>query len=231
MIILDNITKRYVDGSGTRNVLDGLSLRVDDGDFIAVTGESGSGKTTLLSILATLITVDEGKYMLGDTVVTDSEELLSGIRNKHIGMVFQDFRLIPQFTAIQNILLPLLAETDSVSADEKGYAEQLMTLMGISALKDKYIEHISGGEKARVAICRALINKPSLLLADEPTGQLDEANSNTIAELFKKINSELGTTIVMVTHSPEMAKVANRCYQLRDGQLCPLPVSTKCEVL
>ena len=219
MFQLIGITKQYSDGSGVRKVLDRLSLQVDDGEFIAITGESGSGKTTLLSILGTLITPDEGTYVLGDTEITASTEQLSNIRNKKIGMVFQDHRLLPQFTAIQNILLPCLADADSVSDAAVARAEELMNFMGISALKDKQVDVLSGGEKTRVSICRALINQPLLLLADEPTGQLDESNAKIIAELFKKINAELHTTIVMVTHSDEMAKVANKHYNLQNGTL------------
>ena len=219
MLQLDNITKQYTDGSGIRKVLDRLSLQVEDGDFIAITGESGSGKTTLLSILGTLIAPDEGTYTLGDVKITDSADQLSAIRNKQIGMVFQDHRLLPQFTALQNILLPLLANEDSVSKEATEKAEQLMDFMGISLLKDKNVSNLSGGEKTRVAICRALINQPLLLLADEPTGQLDDVNAQLVANLFKKINTELHTTIVMVTHSQEMAKVANKCFSLLQGKL------------
>lgn len=219
MLQLENITKQYADGSGIRKVLDGLMLQVEDGEFIAVTGESGSGKTTLLSILGTLISPDEGRYTLGDQEITATTELLSTIRNKQIGMVFQDHRLLPQFTAIQNILLPCLADEDAVSDSAVKKAEELMDFMGISLLKDKYVENLSGGEKTRVAICRALINQPLLLLADEPTGQLDESNAKIIAELFKKINAELHTTIIMVTHSDEMANVATKHYYLSQGTL------------
>lgn len=229
MFQLINITKQYTDGSGIRKVLDGLSLQVEDGDFVSITGESGSGKTTLLSILATLITPDEGTYSYEggsekwiikgfDPLIIQAEQL-SVIRNKQIGIVFQDHRLLPQFTAIQNILLPCLADKDSVSDSATEKAEELMQFMGITSLKDKYVTNLSGGEKTRVAICRALINEPRLLLADEPTGQLDEANAKIIAELFKKINAELHTTIVMVTHSDEMAKVANKHYHLQKGIL------------
>lgn len=226
MLQLENITKQYADGSGIRKVLDGLMLQVEDGEFIAVTGESGSGKTTLLSILGTLIVPDEGTYSYegGNDrwIIKGSDPLithLSTIRNQQIGMVFQDHRLLPQFTAIQNILLPCLADKDAAPETSVKRAEELMAFMGISPLKDKYVENLSGGEKTRVAICRALINQPLLLLADEPTGQLDESNAKIIAELFKKINVELHTTIIMVTHSDEMANVATKHYHLSQGTL------------
>lgn len=220
MLRLNNITKQYADGRGIRRVLDELDLEVNDGEFIAITGESGSGKTTLLSILGTILAPDDGTYILGDTEITQATDRLSMIRNSKIGMVFQDHRLLPQLTAIQNILLPLLAEKDTVSEEAVGRAEELMELVGITPLRDKYVDTLSGGEKTRVAICRALINKPLLLLADEPTGQLDADNAHLVADLFRKINTSLHTTIVMVTHSEEMATVADRCYELVEGNLC-----------
>lgn len=220
MITLENISKQYTDGTGIRKVLDGLSLYVDKGDFIAITGESGSGKTTLLSIIATLITADEGKYLLdGKDITGNNNDYLAEVRNKQIGMVFQDHRLLPQFSAIQNILLPLLASSDVVSSEDTNRVLQLMEFIGISDLKDKPVDNLSGGEKTRVAICRALVNNPHILLADEPTGQLDEINAQLVAELFHKVNTELHTTIIMVTHSAEMAKVASRQYKLVNGKL------------
>lgn len=227
MLRLNNITKQYADGRGTRRVLDGLELEAGDGEFIAVTGESGSGKTTLLSILGTILTPDEGTYVLGDTEITQATDKLSMIRNSKIGMVFQDHRLLPQLTAIQNILLPLLAEKDTVSEEAIGRAEELMELVGITPLRDKYVDTLSGGEKTRVAICRALINKPLLLLADEPTGQLDAGNAHLVADLFKKINASLHTTIIMVTHSQSMADVADKCYKLAEGKLLEIKSSKR----
>lgn len=219
LITLDNITKQFIDGMGIRRVLNGLSLHVDKGDFIAITGESGSGKTTLLSIIGTLIKPDDGTYLLDGKAIDHTEDTLAEIRNQQIGMVFQDHRLLPQFTAIQNICLPLLATHSSVSLEAMERAKQLMDMMGISALGDRYVDNLSGGEKARVAICRALINNPMLLLADEPTGQLDDANARQVAELFRMLNTELHTTIVMVTHSAEMASVANRKWKIENGKI------------
>ena len=134
-------------------------------------------------------------------------------------MVFQDHRLLPQFTAIQNICLPLLASHKSVPREAMERATQLMDMMGISTLGNRYVDNLSGGEKARVAICRALINNPMLLLADEPTGQLDDTNAKQVAELFRILNTELHTTIVMVTHSTEMARVANKKWKIENGKI------------
>ena len=175
MIRLENITKRFTDGQHTLTVLDALSLQVDRGEFIAVTGESGAGKTTLLSILGTLLLPDEGRYFLHNTEISASTppSTLCQLRNREIGFVYQDHRLLPQFTVWQNILLPTLA-TKSASTDDEQQ--------------------------------RAL----ELLLADEPTGQLDAANAQAVAHLFRKVNTELHTTVIMATHSSLMAKVARR---------------------
>ena len=212
MIRLENITKRFTDGQHTLTVLDALSLQVDRGEFIAVTGESGAGKTTLLSILGTLLLPDEGRYFLHNTEISASTppSTLCQLRNREIGFVYQDHRLLPQFTVWQNILLPTLATKSASTDDEQQRALELLDFMGILDLKEKPVTILSGGEQARVSIARALINQPSLLLADEPTGQLDAANAQAVAHLFRKVNTELHTTVIMATHSSLMAKVARR---------------------
>ena len=224
MIELDNITKRYTDGQRQLTVLDGLCLHVDEGDFIAITGESGAGKTTLLSILGTLLPADEGRYVLevsGERleVMQCSRDRICRLRNQEIGFVYQDHRLLPQFTVMQNILLPTLATKKTTTEEEQQHAMALLQFMGILPLKDSPVTQLSGGEQARVAICRALINRPAILLADEPTGQLDAANAQTIASLFQQVNTQLHTTIIMATHSAQMANVAQKIYQLKNGTL------------
>ena len=254
MIELENITKRFADGQRALTVLDGLSLKVDEGEFIAITGESGAGKTTLLNILGTLVSPDEGRYLIREEEVsTDkssskrlrerlrvgdgtsgkatgrrdsgnmddgtSEMRLCKLRNKEIGFVYQDHQLLPQFTVWQNILLPTLAMKSSSTEEEQRRAMELLEFMGIVALKDSHVTQLSGGEQTRVAICRALINQPAILLADEPTGQLDASNAKTIAALFQQVNTQLHTTIIMATHSAEMAKVAQKIFRLADGKL------------
>ena len=220
MLWLENITKRYADGQRSLTVLDGLSLTVEEGEFIAITGESGAGKTTLLNILGTLVAADEGRYLIRGEEVNDVlENRLCSLRNKEIGFVYQDHRLLPQFTVWQNILLPTLATKAASTEEEEHRAMELLEFMGIAALKDSPVTQLSGGEQTRVAICRALINQPAILLADEPTGQLDAANAQTIAKLFQRVNSQLHTTIIMATHSAEMAKVAQKNYQLVEGKL------------
>ena len=220
MLWLENITKRFADGQRSLTVLDGLSLTVEEGEFIAITGESGAGKTTLLNILGTLVAADEGRYLIrGEEVNNVLENRLCSLRNKEIGFVYQDHRLLPQFTVWQNILLPTLATKAASTEEEEHRAMELLEFMGIAALKDSPVTQLSGGEQTRVAICRALVNQPAILLADEPTGQLDAANAQTIAKLFQRVNSQLHTTIIMATHSAEMAKVAQKNYQLVEGKL------------
>ena len=220
MLCLESITKRFADGQRALTVLDGLSLQVEEGEFIAITGESGVGKTTLLNILGTLVSPDEGRYLIrGKEIDTSEMERLCQLRNKEIGFVYQDHRLLPQFTVLQNILLPTLATKSAPTEEEEQRAMELLEFMGIVALKDSPVTQLSGGEQTRVAICRALINQPAILLADEPTGQLDAANAQTIAKLFQQVNTRLHTTIIMATHSTEMAKMAQKKYRLADGKL------------
>ena len=226
MLCLENITKRFADGQRALTVLDGLSLQVDEGEFIAITGESGAGKTTLLNILGTLVSPDVGRYLIRGEEASPNPsdrggltERICQLRNKEIGFVYQDHRLLPQFTVLQNILLPTLATKSASTEEEEQRAVELLEFMGIAALKDSSVTQLSGGEQTRVAICRALINQPAILLADEPTGQLDAANAQTIAKLFQQVNTQLHTTIIMATHSAEMAKVAQKIFRLADGKL------------
>ena len=226
MLCLENITKRFADGQRALTVLDGLSLQVAAGEFIAITGESGAGKTTLLNILGTLVSPDEGRYLIRGKEASPNPsdrggltERICQLRNKEIGFVYQDHRLLPQFTVLQNILLPTLATKSASTEEDEQRAMELLEFMGIAALTDSPVTQLSGGEQTRVAICRALINQPAILLADEPTGQLDAANAQTIAKLFQQVNTRLHTTIIMATHSTEMAKMAQKKYRLADGKL------------
>ncbi len=219
MLCLKNITKRFADGQRSLTVLDHLSLQVEEGEYIAITGESGAGKTTLLNILGTLLTADEGEYVWNVKDNAQPSTLSPQLRNQEIGFVYQDHRLLPQFTVWQNILLPTLATKSASTEEEERRALELLEFVGMASRKDSPVTHLSGGEQTRVAICRALINQPSLLLADEPTGQLDAANTQMIATLFQQVNAQLHTTIIMATHSAEMAKVAQKTYVLKDGKL------------
>ncbi|MDR0573590.1 MAG: ABC transporter ATP-binding protein [Tannerella sp.] len=220
MILLSNIQKSYQDGDNRRNhVLRGIDLLVSRGEFLAIKGPSGSGKTTLLSILGTLLLPDSGNYLLDGTEMTIPNVDHSLVRNKRIGFVFQDHRLMPQYTAMENILLPTLAYKSRTSPEEIEYARHLLEFAHISGVANRYPHTLSGGEASRVAVCRALIMKPSLALADEPTGQLDSKNARDIALLLSEINKDIQTTIVMVTHSDETSSVAHRILTLKNGVL------------
>ena len=219
LIRLQNIEKSFRDGDNQmRAVLQHIDLSVEQGEIVSIRGESGSGKTTLLSILGTILRADGGVYLLdGDDLshVVDT----SRVRAQKIGFLFQDHRLMPQYTAWENVLLPLLAKADSTTADQEEYALGLMRLLGVEHLRNQYPATLSGGEASRVALCRALVHKPQLLLADEPTGQLDDKHSEQVAELLHTINRELGTTIIIVTHSETLARTADRQLILHNGRL------------
>ena len=220
MLKLSGITKKFPDGDNSFNhVLRGVNMNIEKGDFVAIKGASGSGKTTLLSILGTLLQPDSGSYVLDNQEINTPGVDYSAVRNQKLGFVFQDHRLLPQLTALENILLPTLAFQNKTESSQIDYAKQLMELTGITSVTNQYPDTLSGGEASRTALCRALIMQPLLILADEPTGQLDAENARNIALLLEKINKELGTTIIMVTHSEETADIANRILTLKDGIL------------
>lgn len=220
LIELTDLHKSYADGENRRNhLLRGINLTVNRGEFIAIQGASGSGKTTLLSILGTLQLPDSGSYQLEGEELCVAGADHAQTRNKRIGFVFQDHRLLPQFTVWENILLPTVATSLVASAEQCAYARQLMELMNISTLTNQYPNTLSGGEAGRVAACRALVMKPSLLLADEPTGQLDAQNARNLAHLLSEVCQKLQTTIIMATHSAETAAVAHRVLTLKEGLL------------
>jgi len=220
MIRLSGIRKKYPDGKNSFNhVLRGVNMHIQNGDFVAIKGASGSGKTTLLSILGTLIQPDTGSYLLNGMEINTPGVDYAAVRNQKLGFVFQDHRLMPQLTALENILLPTLAFQNKANESQILYAKHIMELTGITSVAAQYPESLSGGEACRVALCRALIMKPLLVLADEPTGQLDAENARNVALLLAKVNKELGTTIVMVTHSDETSAVAGRNLTLKEGVL------------
>ncbi|MDR0682959.1 MAG: ABC transporter ATP-binding protein [Dysgonamonadaceae bacterium] len=216
MIQLTDIKKSYPDGATRKHVLRGINMTIDKGEFVAVAGESGSGKTTLLNILGTLTMPDSGAYLFEGKKITGD---MAALRNSKIGFVFQEHRLMPQYTVLQNILLPTLATRKKNTPEQMKYAQYLMTMTDIPDIASRLPTAISGGEASRAALCRALIIKPLLLLADEPTGQLDSRNAHNTVALLKKINCEIGTTIVLVSHSKETTAEAERILTLKDGIL------------
>jgi ABC-type lipoprotein export system ATPase subunit len=216
MIQLTDIKKSYPDGAARNCVLRGVNMTIAKGEFVAVAGESGSGKTTLLNILGTLTTPDSGAYLFEGEKITGD---VAALRNSKIGFVFQEHRLTPQYTVLQNILLPTLATRKKNTPEQMKYAQYLMKMTDIVDIASRLPTAISGGEASRVALCRALIIKPLLLLADEPTGQLDSRNAHNTVALLKKINCEIGTTVVLVSHSKETTAEAERILTLKDGVL------------
>lgn len=220
LIHLNQISVAYPDGIQKNEVLRGLSLDVQHGDVIAVTGPSGSGKSTLLSVIGALLRPDDGEYLFDGTVVNSmDDEAWAWFRNRSIGFVFQDHRLLPQFTARENILLPALAGQRQTTKEQEERADYLLQTTGIATHAHKYPEQLSGGECQRVAICRALIMKPRLLLADEPTGLLDAASAGRITDMLLAVNASEKCTLLMVTHAREVAQKAGKVYHLQNGVL------------
>jgi putative ABC transport system ATP-binding protein len=211
-----NIAKRYIMGAETINALVSVSISIDKGEYVAFMGPSGSGKSTLMNIIGCLDSPSNGQYILNNNDVSDlTENELAEIRNKEIGFVFQTFNLLPRASALENVALPLVYAGYSRSdREEKAYE----TLKGVG-LADRALHkpnELSGGQRQRVAIARALVNDPSIILADEPTGNLDSKTSYSIMELFQELHSQ-GNTIVMVTHEDDIAAYAHRIVRLRDG--------------
>ena len=217
MIKVKNLSKSF----NNQLVLDNISIEIKKGDFISIVGPSGAGKTTFLNILGTIDEYDKNpktSILFNNIDITNlDDDKLSSFRNKEIGFIFQFHQLLPELTAQENILLPSMIGKRS----EKESHENLMKLssiLEINHILNKKPEFISGGEKQRVAVARALINSPSILLADEPTGNLDSKNAEKIQKLFKKINKELNVTIVLVTHNKAFSKIADKCLVLTDGK-------------
>ena len=220
LIRLHQISLAYPDGESKNEVLKGLSLEVQHGEVIAITGPSGSGKSSLLSIVGTLLKPDSGEYLFDGVPINSMDEVARAqFRNRSIGFVFQDHRLLPQFTVRENILLPALAMQRQTTREQEEHAANLLQSTGIVALAHKYPEQLSGGECQRVAICRALIMCPKLLLADEPTGLLDAANADRITDLLLSVNASENCTLLMVTHAERVAQKAGKVYKIQNGGL------------
>jgi len=223
LLELDKISKRYESPSGDEftTVLRDVSLQVDQGDSVAIVGPSGSGKSTLLNILGTLDKPTSGIVSFaGRNLIDLDDSELSRIRNQEIGFVFQLHHLLPQCTVLENVLIPTIPlGSQKVNGDVKNRAKKLLKRVGLEKHMDHFPAQLSGGEMQRVAVIRALINRPKLILADEPTGSLDQDTSENLGQLLVEVNKEEGTTLITVTHSFDLGRLLDKAYKLRDGSL------------
>ena len=218
IITVDNINKTYKNGSLELQVLKNISFKVDKGEFLAIMGSSGSGKSTMMNILGCLDNQYEGRYILdGIDISKSTENELSEIRNKKIGFIFQSFNLLPRLTALENVELPLVYS--SIPKEERHKrANELLEMVGLKERTHHRPNELSGGQRQRVAIARALVNDPSIILADEPTGNLDSKSEGEIIEILQKLN-KMGKTIVIVTHEPSIGEIAERKIVFKDGEI------------
>ncbi|HSI34912.1 MAG: ABC transporter ATP-binding protein [Phycisphaerae bacterium] len=219
LIRLDNLTKTYHVGEIDVPVLKGVSLSIARGEFVALTGASGSGKSTLMNILGCLDRPTSGQYRLDGQEVSDiSNDDRAMVRNRKIGFVFQSFNLLPRTRAIDQVMMPLTYTAAHLSGVEaRARAEELLTRVGLGDRMDHEPSQLSGGQQQRVAIARSLINRPPLLFADEPTGNLDSKTSKEILQMFRQLNEAEGITIILVTHDPNVAGTAGRNIRMADG--------------
>ena len=215
MIKAENITKSF----GSLQVLKGIDLEVRKGEIVSIVGPSGAGKTTLLMIMGTLEKADSGRIFIDDNELgLLNEKKLSDFRNKHIGFVFQFHQLLPEFTALENVMIPALIGNVSHSAAEEK-AKELLDMMGLSERREHKPAELSGGEKQRVAVARALINDPLVVFADEPSGSLDTDNKIELHNLFFELRDKLNQTFVIVTHDEQLASITDRTIHMRDGMI------------
>jgi putative ABC transport system ATP-binding protein len=221
IISLQGLKKTYKLGDNIVQALAGVTLDIEQGEFVAITGPSGSGKSTMMHILGCLDRPSEGKYMLnGKDVSSLPRDELADIRNKQIGFVFQGFNLLPRTTAVENVEVPLLYTRPVMPATER--RERAMKALAAMGLENRYDHHpnqLSGGQQQRVAIARALVNEPTLILADEPTGNLDTKTSIEVMRILQELREEKGITIVLITHEPDIAAYGTRIIAVRDGKI------------
>ena len=216
LIKITNIKRDFTLGNEIINVLKGIDLTINKGEYVALMGPSGSGKSTLMNLLGCLDTPTSGQYILnGNDVSQMTDDNLAEIRNKEIGFVFQTFNLLPRTTALDNVALPMIYAGYSKS-DRKARATEVLKQVGLGDRMDHEPNQLSGGQRQRVAVARALVNKPSIILADEPTGNLDSKTSVEIMNLFNEIHAN-GNTVILVTHEEDIAAYAHRIIRLRDG--------------
>lgn len=214
---VENLTKKYPSGNRSLTVLDGVSFQIEQGSATAIVGPSGSGKSTLLGLAAGLDRPSSGRVVLnGKDLNPLSEEQLAELRNQHVGFVFQNFQLIPTLTALENVMVPLELRGGNHSREK---AEELLSRVGLGDRLHHYPSQLSGGEQQRVSLARAFVNRPLILFADEPTGNLDGETSGAVAELLFQLNRDEGTTLVVVTHNLELASKTERVITLRSGSI------------
>lgn len=220
VISMQHIVKKYYEGKPNElEILHGIDLIVHQGEFVSIVGESGSGKSTLMNIIGVLDRQTDGMYSLeGQDVGSMSDEIRSAIRNRRIGFVFQNFNLLPRANALKNVMVPLMY-SDTREKNQKERAMEMLRMVDMDGRADHRPNELSGGQKQRVAIARAMINDPAIILADEPTGALDSKTGHMVMDLFHRLHEEQGKTIVLITHSQELAHETERIVTLLDGNI------------
>lgn len=214
MLELKNISKSY----GSQQVLANINLVVQDREMVSIMGKSGAGKSTLLAIMAGLVRPDSGQVLFHDKIISDlDEEKLAAFRLNHIGFIFQDFKLIPSLSAHDNILMGIYPRRDIPSDEKEKRINDLAAQVGLTAKLSEKIDNLSGGEKQRVAIARSLVNHPGLILADEPTGNLDSGTAEEILHLFQELHQQISTSFLIITHDKDIAARTQQTYILKDG--------------
>ncbi|MEG3754267.1 ABC transporter ATP-binding protein [Psychromonas arctica] len=219
IISVENITKSVISNDNELSILKGISFNINEGESVAIMGTSGAGKSTMMSLLAGLDLPSSGSIsLLGSTISDMDDEQRAKMRSESIGFVFQNFLLIPSLTALQNVTLPMLLRGNEDQEDNELKAKKLLAEVGLSGRETHLPTQLSGGEQQRVALARAFVTQPKILFADEPTGNLDQKTAKTIVELLFAMNKEQGTTLVLVTHDPELAKRCQRTLVMNAGQ-------------
>jgi lipoprotein-releasing system ATP-binding protein len=219
-IVADQLKKVYGEGSAATEALSSVSFTIEPGEFASLIGQSGSGKSTLLNLLGLLDTPTSGTVSIAGTDTSSlNRKERARLRGETIGFVFQFHHLLPEFSVFENMTMPIRVNGGSVGDEERERVNELLELLGMTGLVDKNANQLSGGQKKRVAIGRALMNRPTMILADEPTGNLDTANSSSVYELFREINEEQGTGLLIVTHDRNVADMTDRILEVRDGEL------------
>lgn len=220
LLMAESVEKVYGEGANATRALSSVSFAIGEGEFTSIVGQSGSGKSTLLNLLGLLDTPSGGRVMLGDQDTTKlGSRQRARLRGEEIGFVFQFHHLLPEFSVLENITMPLRIGGKRVGEDDRRRVLDLLDLLGLSGLENKNANQLSGGQKQRVAIGRALINNPGIVLADEPTGNLDTSNTESVYKLFRDINENQGTGFLIVTHDRGVAEMTDRILEVRDGEL------------